>query len=201
MKRLRTISEDEFVAVFLMSEFDSPRFGDRVRALLAEQDADPAIVLRPDLTSRADNRYRQELLGALRGYKREIQLLRLFPDAVLWERALFSASELREVRYINYDYWLELSGGTRMPADGAARVRQGIQVFGKGTDSFWRVAEAVRRGVPFREMILVSHDGVRWVVIEGHVRLTAFMLEPDFVPDEMEVIAGRSERMTDWPLY
>ena len=38
-------------------------------------------------------------------------------------------------------------------------------------------------------------------VIEGHLRLTVYMMEPHLVPDELEVILGSSDRMTDWRLY
>ncbi|MCH8161475.1 MAG: hypothetical protein IIB88_06225 [Chloroflexi bacterium] len=50
-------------------------------------------------------------------------------------------------------------------------------------------------------MILATHDRTRLVVIEGHLRLTAYMMEPHLVPDELEVILGSSDRMTDWRLY
>jgi hypothetical protein len=126
--------------------------------------------------------------------------LRLFPDDVRWRRAIMTAEELAEVLYIDYSYWNELTGGTRRPADGAERVRSGVEVYGMGFEYFWRAAEAVKAGVAFPPMIVVTHDGQRWVVVEGHVRLTSFHLA-GALPDEIEVIAGRSPRTAGWPLY
>ena len=39
-------------------------------------------------------------------------------------------AELTKVRYIEYDYWDELSGGTRLAVDAAARIRAGVTPFG-----------------------------------------------------------------------
>jgi hypothetical protein len=38
-------------------------------------------------------------------------------------------SELLRVKYINYDYWVELSGGSRLAADAPARIRAGAAPF------------------------------------------------------------------------
>ena len=35
-------------------------------------------------------------------------------------------AELAEVRYVQYDYWDELSGGSRLTVDAAARIRAGV---------------------------------------------------------------------------
>jgi hypothetical protein len=36
------------------------------------------------------------------------------------------------------------------------------------------------------------------VVLEGHARLSAFMLAHDHLPDEMEVLVGSSPTMARW---
>jgi hypothetical protein len=36
------------------------------------------------------------------------------------------------------------------------------------------------------------------VVLEGHVRLTAYMLRPDRLPPELEVLVGSSPDMAGW---
>jgi hypothetical protein len=41
-----------------------------------------------------------------------------------------TAAELAAVRYIDYDYWIELSGGTRLAADATPRIRAGATPFG-----------------------------------------------------------------------
>jgi hypothetical protein len=58
------------------------------------------------------------------------------------------------------------------------------------------------RGTRFPPLILVTaghQSGL--VVLEGHVRLTAFMLCPEALPPELEVLVGHSPAMTRWGLH
>ncbi|MCH8007860.1 MAG: hypothetical protein IIC91_03270 [Chloroflexi bacterium] len=202
MRRLRAISEDEMIAVFLACEFGSFRFGDQLRQLLKRDAVEPAVIEAPTLASEQQNTYRRRLLGEVRGLGRDTALFHGFPDDVTWERCLLTPNEVSRIEYCNYSYWLELSNGTRKPAEGAARIKQGVkQIMRQSTKNFRRGAAALRAGTKFREMILATHDRTRLVVIEGHLRLTVYMMEPRLVPDELEVILGSSDRMTDWRLY
>jgi hypothetical protein len=54
-------------------------------------------------------------------------------------------AELADVRYIDWDYWLEVSGGTRRPRDAIARMRADWDA--EGSD-YRRIAVAAARG-PF----------------------------------------------------
>jgi len=38
-------------------------------------------------------------------------------------------------------------------------------------------------------------------VLEGHVRLTAYLLRPDAVRAEVEALLGTSAAIAQWPLY
>ena len=37
--------------------------------------------------------------------------------------------------------------------------------------------------------------------MEGHARLTAYLIAPECIPAELEVIVGYSEQMTKWECY
>src|SRR5215470_20219721 len=105
-------------------------------------------------------------------------------------------AELATVRYIDYDYWVELSGGTRLAADAAARIRAGVAPFGVPSDWALGMAQAVAGGAQFPPLILVTTGpGGGLVVLEGHARLTAYMLAPDRLPPELEVLVGSSPTM------
>jgi hypothetical protein len=113
-------------------------------------------------------------------------------------------AELSKVRYIGYDYWVELSGGSRLATDAAARIRAGVAPFGLPSDWALGLARAVAEGARFPPLIVVTagredEDGL--VVLEGHARLTAFMLCPDALPPELEVLVGSSPKMAGWGLY
>jgi hypothetical protein len=60
------------------------------------------------------------------------------------------------VRYIEYSYWNELSGGSRLPGDAAERIRAGVRVSGVSNGRFIAAARAVRRGERFSPLILAG---------------------------------------------
>jgi hypothetical protein len=95
------------------------------------------------------------------------------------------------VRYIDYDYWTELSGGSRLAVDAAERIRQGIEAFRIGNGAFWYLADALKAGVFLPELILVAADANGpHVLLEGHTRLTAYFLVPECIPALLPVIVG-----------
>jgi hypothetical protein len=125
-----------------------------------------------------------------------------FPTDVRWERVALTKEELKQVRYIEYDYWEELSGGTRMAVDGAKNALAGRVVFRVSGDGLVYMANELRRGVQFPPLILVAKAVDAYlVVMEGHVRLTAYLIAPEYILGELEAIIGYSEHIADWGCY
>ena len=200
MRVIRESSEDEMVAIFLRTELLSTRFDETVRGVLAQAGADEAIVLSPDLHDERENALRREVLGTARGFGRSEGLFGGFPDDVRWVRARFAPAEVLAIRFIDYDYWVELSGGSRLPTDAARRIRAGITVFGVPNDGFFAVADSFETSLP-PPLIAVGGIGPGLVLLEGHVRLTAFALRPDLLPPELELLVGQSPRVVEWALW
>jgi hypothetical protein len=202
MREIAPSSEDEMVAAFLRAEIAADRYSQRLLEIMARDDVDRRIVEMPDLADLRANAYRRRLLGDFRGYRQNRAIFNGFPDNLRWVRMGITRQELAAVRYIDYDYWLELSGGTRLAPDAAHRIRQGVTIFGVANDGFWELAAAWAAGVRFPELILVgTDDGAPLVLLEGHARLTAYFLRPDEVPTELEVIVGWSPDLPRWALY
>jgi hypothetical protein len=110
---------------------------------------------------------------------------------VSWYRALPSRQEVATVRYIDYSYWNELSGHSRLPIVATEVIRAGREIHGQSTAGFLRAAQALREGTHFPELIVIGiSPNELLTVYEGHVHLTAYMLAPEHVPDELEIIAG-----------
>jgi hypothetical protein len=64
------------------------------------------------------------------------------------------------------------------------------------------MANKLRRGAQFPTLIFVAKDVDAYlVVMEGHVRLTAYLIAPEYIPSELEVIIGYSEQITEWGCY
>ncbi len=200
MRRLRPSSEAEMVALFLRTELPSDRWRDDLRALLARAGLPDRVVTGPDLGGDGENQARLRLLTEHRGYGTRTDYFEGFPDDVCWQWMAITPAELSGVRYIEYDYWNELSGGTRLAVDAAARIGAGVAPFGVPNDRVLGMAQAVAAGAQFPPLILVTTGfvGDDVVVLEGHVRLTAFMLARDRLPPELEVLVGSSPMMARW---
>lgn len=202
MELLGKLSEDEMVAEFLRGEYSSERFGGEVAKLLKEHGASPELVAHPNLADDSENSLRKALLGAHRGYGKNEKIFKNFPEDTQWYRAAFAANDLREAKYIRDDYWVELSGGTRLAVDAAKNVLAGKVVFDQSNQQFLDLAEEIRKGTKFPRLVFVAKDkDSPVVVLEGHVRLTAYMLTPESIPEGMEVIIGYSKNMVNWGLY
>ena len=192
MRLLAQITEDEMIAVFLKAEIQSERFAQQIINKLDQDGQERRLVDRPDCTNPLENAYRRQLLASYRPYVLEELAPRTF-----WYRAMLRREELMEVCYIDYSYWNELSGYTRLPGGAVETIRAGRLIYGQPNDTFIRMAQAVRAGVLFPELILVgaAPDAVL-TVLEGHVRLTAYALALEYLPAELAVIIGFAPEYT-----
>ena len=202
MREEVAFSEAEMIAVYLRAEIDSARFGPAILTAPARDRRDRHIIDQPGLDDADENTNRRALLGEYRGYGRNAGYFQGFPADVRWTRAILTKDELTAVRYIRYDYWDELSGGTRLATDAARRIRAGVVVFGQSTAGYLALADTLRPDQPFPELILVAKDALApLVVLEGHVRLTTAMLRPDLLPATLPVIIGFAEAIEQWGCY
>jgi hypothetical protein len=191
---VRPVGEDEVVATFLRAELDSERWAEQIRALLRRDGVPVSVVAEPDVTDAAANEYRLRLLDEHRGWVRRVGLFDGFPDQVEWFRAALAPDEVLAIRYINWDWWLELSGGTRLATDAAERIRASDD----RADIDWHhpIAMAARTAP---ELIVVTDPArSRLVLVEGHVRLTAYAVFPEYLRDELEVFLGVAADIQGW---
>jgi hypothetical protein len=186
VRLLHATTEDDMIAVYLKAEIASERFGEKIISQLERSRKERRIVDEPDITNVADNVYRRQLLANYRGY-----VFEELPKHTAWYRALLSREEVFRVRYIDYDYWNEISNHTRLPIVATEAIRAGRQIFGHDTRVFLRAAADLRAGAHFPELILVgTSPDAALTVYEGHGRLTVYLLAPECIPDELEVLVG-----------
>jgi hypothetical protein len=172
MQILGQVTEDEVLECFVLAERDSERYGETVRKLLERLGDNPRAVL-----------------SAYRSWPDE-GLFGGFPPDVEWCRARLTKDELLEILYINWDWWLTITNGSRRPLDAAA-----IQGRDPGDEA---IARAAATNPP---LIAVRAPESYLVLLEGHVRLTAYAAFPEHLPDELEIYLGESPRMADWSEY
>ncbi len=199
MRWLRAGSEAGMIALFLRTELFSDRYGPDLRALLERDRVPERIITSPDFGNDAENQLRLRLLTRHRGYGTRTEIFEDFPGDVGWQWMAITPAELSTVRYIDYDYWIELSGGSRLAADAAPRIRAGAAPFGVPSDAVLHLAQQIAAGTRLPPLILVTTRlGSPLVVLEGHLRLTSYMLARDHLPPELEVLVGTSANMTRW---
>ena len=106
--------------------------------------------------------------------------------------------EVLAIRYINWDWWVRISGGTRRPGDAAARIRSN-EIAGVTAAEHEPIAARLQATEPPPELVAVAPpDRSRLVVVEGHVRLTAYALYPEYLPAALEIYVGTAPDMDRW---
>jgi len=114
-----------------------------------------------------------------------------------WSSGVAPALEPEEVlaiRYINWDWWLMASDGTRRAPEAARRIRAG-EIEGVTVEEHERFADAAAEP----ELIAATTDALHpLVLVEGHARLTAYALFPERLPAQLEVLLGISPEMPGW---
>jgi hypothetical protein len=188
----------EMVATFLRGELSSERFGADIRSCLAACGLAERLLTHPDLSDAEANAARRAVLAATRGYGEDRELFKDFPAQVTWIRAILWAGEIARVRYVEYSYWLEISGGSRLPADAAVRIKAGIQAWDVPNERFLRAARALGGGAQFPPLILVGEKQDELVCLEGNLRLTAYALAG--FPVGVECLVGTAPTMGRWTL-
>ena len=149
----------------------------------------------PDLTHREENAYRAPLLAERRGYGRSAAVFTDLPDDTRWSRARLDRTDLERVKYTNDDYWIGFSGGSRFVIDAVARIHSGEIAPGEAA-RYWVFAEALAQRARFPELILLYNPRTdELVVLEGHIRITSYLLWLGSRPAQLPVILGSSEHM------
>jgi hypothetical protein len=209
-------NEDDMVLEFVRSEVDSPRFNKFYPDDIAGREAlRSRLVDNADVHNATDNARRRELL-AYRGYTTRTGLFDGFPRAVAWRWERWTPAELERMRYAKLtdtEVWRHLSSSTRL-VGAAARNLEAERLehlLGKPeipppvrvrmseiAEQIRSVAALHEQGRTFPRAIVVT-DGREVVVLEGHVRTTAFVLARADRPIEM--LVGRSPEMFRWLLF
>lgn len=202
MKILRECSEQEMIWTFLKGEIDSPRFGDKVKYFLDALKLNRSIIDYPNLDDPSENDARKELLGEFRGLGKNKLLFENFPTDVSWKQVVLTKDDLQKVKFINWSYWIQISGGTRLAKDAAQNVNRGVEISGVSNKQYYDALDALKKGKKFVEPIFATIPGSEdLVLVEGHLRITTYLLDPQYTPHEIEAILGYSENFRKWDLY
>lgn len=194
MRIIEPVSNDYVVCHFLQTEIKSDRFKQKIISTLEKLHQTREIIDDPNLSNQDENQIRARLLKDFR-----TSTFHKFPEDVKWFRATLTKDELIKVKYIDYSYWNELSKGTRLPSQAAKSVIEGLEFYGESNEGFIKAAEHIKSGGTFPNIILVAKDEKSdLVILEGHLRMTAYFLSEEHIPSELEVIIGFSKAIDKW---
>jgi hypothetical protein len=187
MRVLRVSTADEMVAEFLRAEVDSPRWP-LLPVILAQTGLTRDQVVRPNLSDAVENWRRGVVLSRHRGWP--ALLFEGWPNSTTWHRVALSRDELDNMYYADVSPWLELSGDSLRVADAARRIRENDPTLNETDDpvrTIRALADLIRKGHSFPLMMAAGpEDGNPMVMVEGHSRMTAYLVAGP--PEELEII-------------
>jgi hypothetical protein len=187
--------EDDVVRAFVLAELESPahskEYGDTLEQLGVTREYFTASISTDEGMQIA-----RILLGAIRGYRQNHNVLRGFPTDVSWRRVELVQEDLHLLKYVrDCPPWDVLSNRTRRVSDGARSVHASAALEWP-FDAVRAMAAQIRDGVVFRELIAVSDLAGGLVLVEGHTRATAYLLAK--VDRDVPAFIGTSPSIATW---
>lgn len=182
---------DEMILAFLQAELPSPRFGPTYAEWLRHLGVDHRLVTQPNLDDAGENRIREQLLTAVRGYGTKTHLFTRFPADVTWRHVTLAPDEVGPLHYANEPSWVRLSAPSRRVAAGAQNLTPAA---GKDYENIMAVAKAIQDGMLFPPLIGATMNDNPIVLMEGHTRATAYVI----TNSAARLILGTSRYMTQW---
>ena len=183
------------IAAFVAAEVDSRRFRERLLAEASALGFTDGVLRVRDTSVPERNDRRRELLVRYRGWGTDRSVFGGLPTHdVEWWAATITWEGLRHVDVI--EYMRELCPGlpTRRLLD---LVELGITPAEDADVA--ATAEAIGSGRVPVDPILVAEPGLgRFVILEGHTRLSAYALVGAAVAPSIDVIVGVTARAAEW---
>lgn len=183
MQILSKSSKDEMVALFLKEELNSKRFRDTLLGIIKKANIDESLILNYNLKNANENKIRKLILKEYRGYENNTGIFENFPKNIEWFWAELSLQDILNIKYIDYDYWVELTNGTRYVEDSKENILKGKEIFGVSNQPFIDGANYLKQGKKFDPIILLAskENNKELIVLEGHSRLTSMILVPESI--------------------
>jgi len=190
MRKIKDSNENEMIYEFLKMEFFSNRYKEQIETVLEEMNLSRDVIISGDLASEYENKLRTKILARFRGYP-DKELFENFPTHIEWAWTEFEHDDLSKIKYINYSYWNELSNYTGSPLEAAKTILAGITIYDVPNDTALKGAQLLKEGHKFPPLIFLTDENKqRYIILEGHGRMTAYGLVPDLFRN-VSVLLGR----------
>jgi len=203
MKIFNKSSEDEMIAIFLNGEIKSERWVNQINEIIEKNNINKNIIINPNLNNIEENQLRKLVLKIFRGYNNK-EIFKNFPKKIDWNWVLLDKNDILKIKYITYDYWEELTNGTRYAKDSVINIRNNIEIFGVSNNNFIKLSEYIKNGNKIEPLIILApvENKEKMIILEGHARLTAINLVIEYIT-EIKVLIGFVEEkiLKKWDKY
>jgi hypothetical protein len=200
---LGAANEDQVMLAWLQAEIESPDF----QAYLIGNPPNPAnlsLALKaarsPDLHDQTQNDLRRQIITSTYGFGTGTGSFEGLGPDLKWRRFHLATSEVGEMLYMRRSGpWQLLSPVTRKVAEGATNV--GHVFTGDATNM---VVLSLASGLCHSDKKVPEIIGLRrpdgaLVILEGHARATAIVLEAHRFPRGVQAYVGQGPSVASWP--
>ena len=203
MDDLGAATEDQVILAWLQAEIESADF----QAYVIGNPPDPArlsVALKaarsPDLRDPEQNALRRQIITSVYGFGQGAGSFEGLANDLTWRRCRVTTDEVAEMLYARRDgAWRLLSPVTRKVAEGATNV--GHIFTGDSTNMvvLSLASGLCHSGKKVPEIIALKRPDGHLVILEGHARATAIVLEAHRFPNGVEAYVGEGESVANWP--
>ena len=203
MQDLGEATEDQVILAWLQAEIESPDF----QAYVIGNPPNPAnlsLALKaarsPDLRDQTQNELRRQIITDVYGFGQGRGSFEGLGNDLTWRRVGLSVDEVAEMFYARRSgAWQLLAPATRKVAEGATNV--GHVFTGDNTNM---VVLSLASGIchsdkKVPEIVALKRPDGALVILEGHARATAIVLEAHRFPKGVQVYAGEGASVAGWP--
>jgi len=202
MEDLGGATEDQVILAWLQAEIESPDF----QAFVIGNPPNPATlsaVLKaarsPDLKDPAQNQLRREVITAVYGFGQGTGSFQGLAGDIVWRRFRLTTDDVGELLYARQGAsWPILAPATRKVAEGATNV--GHVFTGDQTNMvvLSLASGLCHSGKKVPEIIALRRPDGAFVILEGHARSTAIVLEAHRFPDGVHAYIGDGPSVANW---
>ena len=203
MEDLGAATEDQVILAWLQAEIESPEF----QAYIVGNPPNPSnlsVALKaarsPDLRDPAQNALRRQIITATFGFGQGAGSFQGLGGDITWRRCRLTTEEVGELLYARQGAaWPILAPATRKVAEGATNI--GHVFTGDQTNM---VVLSLASGLchsdkKVPEIIALRRPDGRMVILEGHARATAIVLEAHRFANGVHAYVGEGPSVANWP--
>ena len=192
VRLVRQVSEDEVIAEFLKSDFETPAFR-------AYHDSLHGVVHNPNLGDAGENAKRRALL-----FLRHLALWREIPTGTEWFEIEIDEADLGQIRVFPRAQWRKLARGDFSITEVVLGMRtRRHRVDARFELKIAAIGDQLLQKVPgFSAVILIGLDASKpLTALDGNHRLVAAMLASPSSVRKLRLLCGLSPRMTECCWY